>query len=67
MSDAADPIEEQKPTADLREQERPDLDEPDDPEAPVTASTALDGAEADTADVVDQREEVPLDDDRRDD
>ncbi|GAT73544.1 hypothetical protein [Microbacterium hydrocarbonoxydans] len=64
MSDA-DPIEEQKPVADLREQERPDLDEPDDPESPVTASTALDGAEADPADVVDQREEVPLDDDRR--
>lgn len=63
MSDAADPIEEQKPTADLREQERPDLEDPDDPEAPVSP---IDGAEADPADVADQRDEVPFDDDRRD-
>lgn len=66
MSIADDPIEDQKPSADLQEQRRADLDEPDDPESTVSPSTPLDGAEADSADVAEQRAEVPLEDDRRD-
>lgn len=65
MCSSDDPVEDQKPTADLQEQERADLEDPDDPESTVTPSTPLDGIEADPADVADQREEVPLDDDRR--
>lgn len=65
MSIGDDPIEEQKPTADLQEQERPDLDEPDDPESPGAAAPPFDRLEADPADVADQHQEVPLDDDRR--
>ncbi|WP_067200683.1 hypothetical protein [Microbacterium sp. XT11] len=62
MSDARDRIDEDKPTADLLEQDRPDVDEPDDPEYAVSSAPLTDAREADVADVADQREEVPLDD-----
>ncbi|MBO0982075.1 hypothetical protein [Microbacterium sp. SD291] len=65
MSIGDDPIEDQKPTADLQEQQRPDFDEPDDPESPAEAEPPFDRAEADPADVADQHEEVPLDEERR--
>lgn len=65
MSIGDDPIEDQKPTADLREQERPDLDEPDDPESPGVVGPPFDRFDANPADVADQHQEVPLDDDRR--
>lgn len=67
MSIANAPIDDEKPAADRQEQSRDALEEPDDPETSVTPSTPLDGTDADAADVADQREEVPLDDDWRDD
>lgn len=63
MPDGIDPIDDQKPTADLQEQERPEIDEPNDPEAPPVAAPDFGGSEANPADVVEQRQEVPLDED----
>jgi hypothetical protein len=62
MSDAGERIEDLKPTADVVEQERPDVDEPDDPERTAGPVGSSGVTEADAADVADQREEVPLDD-----
>ncbi|MFY9712014.1 MAG: hypothetical protein WAK00_00945 [Microbacterium sp.] len=63
MPNGNDPIDDQKPTADLQEQERPEIDDPDDPEAPPVAEADFGGADADPADVAEQREEVLLDED----
>ncbi|WP_431806352.1 hypothetical protein [Microbacterium paraoxydans] len=63
MSLSDQPIDEAKPEADLQEQERPDLEVPDDPEVTVPADPDVHSAEADPADAVEQRLEVPLDDD----
>lgn len=63
MPYGSDPIDEQKPTADHQEQERPEVDDPDDPETPPVAPPDFGGPDADPADVVEQREEVPLDED----
>ena len=63
MSIGTDPIDDQKPTADLQEQERPEVDEPNDPEAPPVAAPDFGGSDADPADVVEQQEEVPLEED----
>jgi len=63
VSDAADRIDEEKPTADLLEQERPDVEEPDDPERALATGPGIDVREADPVDAAEQREEVPLDDD----
>lgn len=62
MSDAGERIDDLKPTADLAEQQRPALDEPDDPERAVSPEPVSALTEADAADVADQREEVPFDD-----
>jgi len=62
MSDAGERIEDLKPTADVVEQERPDVDDPDDPERTAGPVGSSGVTEADAADVADQREEVPLDD-----
>lgn len=62
------PIDDQKPVADLQEQQRPDLESPDDPEAPALGEPDLGDLEANPADVAEQRQEVPLDDEHsRDD
>lgn len=60
------PLDDQKPVADLQEQERPDLEEPDDPEAPALGTPDFAHSDANPADVAEQQEEVPLDDDGRD-
>ncbi|MDQ0648823.1 hypothetical protein QFZ53_003019 [Microbacterium natoriense] len=62
MSDAEEWIDDLKPTGDLAEQRRPVIDEPDDPERAVSLEPVSALTEADEADVADQREEVPFDD-----
>lgn len=65
MSIHDDPIERQKPEADLQEQMRAETEEPDDPETAV-ADGPLTEVEADPADAAEQRREVPFDDERWD-
>ncbi|MFS0913058.1 hypothetical protein AB3M89_14850 [Microbacterium sp. 179-I 3D2 NHS] len=58
----SDGIDQEKPEADRQEQER---DVEQDPEVDATTPPPLrDDAEADAADLADQRAEVPLDEDR---
>lgn len=63
MPIGTDPIDDQKPMADFHEQERPEVDDPDDPEAPPVAPPDFSGSDADPADIVEQQEEVPGDED----
>jgi hypothetical protein len=69
MSLNHDPIDAAKPDADLQDQSRPEVDEPEDPEVAVAAPGPgpldVDLADADSADAADQRTEVPLDEERR--
>lgn len=69
MSLNHDPIDAVKPDVDLHEQSRPEVEEPEDPEVAVAAPGPgpldVDLADADSADAVDQRTEVPLDEERR--
>lgn len=63
MSRADERIENEKPIADHAEQERPEFEEADDPERTAAEGTPLDSGEANPADIVEQLDEVPLDDD----
>ncbi|WP_336502159.1 hypothetical protein [Microbacterium paraoxydans] len=57
------PIDDVKPEADLREQERLAAETPEDPEAPTPSAPEPHPIEADPADAAEQRIEVPLDED----
>lgn len=61
------PIDDVKPEADLREQERLASEAPEDPEAPAPSAPEPHPIEADPADAAEQRIEVPLDEDDLDD
>lgn len=64
MSDADEWIDDLKPMADLAEQQRPAMEEPDDPESAIAVEPVSGLIEADAADVADQRQEVPFDDEQ---
>ncbi|MBO9626526.1 MAG: hypothetical protein J7484_09150 [Microbacterium sp.] len=63
MSDAGETIDDLTPTADRVEQNRPVVDEPGDPESVTEPAPLSEAREVDIADAMDQREEVPLDED----
>ncbi|HWS51236.1 MAG TPA: hypothetical protein VN241_09515 [Microbacterium sp.] len=68
MRTGDDPLDAQKPMADLQEQQRSDLENPEDPEAPSPGAPDFAQTEADPADLAEQHDEIPLDDDhQRDD
>lgn len=63
MTEQGETLDDDKPSADVEEQQRPETEEPTDPEATVSGGEERDGVEADAADVADQRREIPLDED----